>query len=172
MKRSLAALPAALAWLGSRAARGAAGAGDPKPELADARPFAMHADSASDDDTPIAMLAAADRQGPLDPPEPAAKRARTAAPAKVGEKLKEAYTEQLSAEARGAARAAVEKARAGGSLAPADAAATATKAVFEKASADEKMLACVATIDNASEVKRAPERRARAGHPTARETRS
>jgi hypothetical protein len=31
----------------------------------------------------------------------------------------------------------------------------ATKAVFEKASADEKMLACVATTDNASEVKRA-----------------
>ena len=143
------------AALGPEPRAGAAGAGDPKPELADARPFAMHADSASDDDTPIAMLAAAAAAAPPDPPKPAAKRARTAAPAKVGEKLKEAYTEQLSAEARGAARAAVEKARAGGSLAPADAAATATKAVFEKASADEKMLACVATTDNASEVKRA-----------------
>ena len=144
------------AALGPEPRAGAAGAGDPKPELADARPFAMHADSASDDDTPIAMLAAAAAAAPPDPPKPAAKRARAPPPpAKVGEKLKEAYTEQLSAEARGAARAAVEKARAGGSLAPADAAATATKAVFEKASADEKMLACVATIDNASEVKRA-----------------
>ena len=143
------------AALGPEPRAGAAGAGDPKPELADARPFAVHTDSASDDDTPIAMLAAAAPAPAPDPPKPAAKRARTAAPAKVGEKLKEAYTEQLSAEARGAARAAVEKARAGGSLAPADAAAMATKAVFEKASADEKMLACVATIDNASEVKRA-----------------
>ena len=143
------------AALGPEPRAGAAGAGDPKPELADARPFAVHTDSASDDDTPIAMLAAAPPAPAPDPPKPAAKRARTAAPAKVGEKLKEAYTEQLSAEARSAARAAVEKARAGGSLAPADAAAMATKAVFEKASADEKMLACVATTDNASEVKRA-----------------
>ena len=154
-KRSRKKLPAALGCARARAARGRGGRGRPETRVGGRTSRRVHADSASDDDTPIAMLAAAAAAPPPDPPKPAAKRARTAAPAKVGEKLKEAYTEQLSAEARGAARAAVEKARAGGSLAPADAAATATKAVFEKASADEKMLACVATIDNASEIKRA-----------------
>ena len=132
----------------------AAGAGDPKPELADARPFAAHSNSDSDDDAPVAKLAAA---AAPDLTKPAAKRARAAAPAKGAEKMKDVYAETLSHDARDAARAAVEEAaaRGGGNLAPADAAATATKAVFEKARADEKTLACVATTGEANAMKRA-----------------
>ena len=157
--------PATAAAVGSVAGKNyrlRARAGDPKPELADARPFAVptagrkgqKSDSDSDSDDAFIATWAVAAAPPSDPTKPALKRARTTAPAKGPEKMKDVYAE-VSREARDAARAAVEEAveRAGGSLAPADAAVTATKAVFEKAPADEKTLACVAMTDKASAIK-------------------
>ena len=142
---------------------GAAGAGDPKPELEDARPIATPApapkdrDSDDDDEDETLMDVALAAAAAPDPAKPAAKRAKGAhAPFA---KLKDEYAD-VSETARAAARAAVEKAveaaeKAGGKLELEDAAATATKAVFEKAPADEKALACVADVATDKESKRA-----------------
>ena len=142
---------------------GAAGAGDPKPELEDARPIATPApapkdrDSDDDDEDETLMDVALAAAAAPDPAKPAAKRAKGAhAPFA---KLKDEYAD-VSETARAAARAAVEKAveaaeKAGGKLELEDAAATATKAVFEKAPADEKALACVADNATDKESKRA-----------------
>ena len=138
---------------------GAAGAGDPKPELEAARPFAAPApapkdrDSDDDDENETLMDVALAAAAAPDPAKPAAKRAKSAA------KLKDEYAE-VSETARAAARAALEKAveaaeKTGGKLDVEDAAATATKAVFEKAPADDKALACVADAATDKESKRA-----------------
>jgi hypothetical protein len=127
--------------------------------LADARPFAAPApapkdrDSDDDDENETLMDVALAAAAAPDPAKPAAKRAKSAA------KLKDEYAD-VSETARAAARAALEKAveaaeKTGGKLDVEDAAATATKAVFEKAPADDKALACVADAATDKESKRA-----------------